>query len=62
MEEAVSRIRELILRKNPQAGSSSSHGVIPVAIRINGTWHKREYSPKYNVVLGILVETGEIID
>ena len=62
MKEAASRIRELILHKYPEACDGDPDGAIPVAISIDGTWHKRGFSSKYGVVVAILVETGEVID
>ena len=62
MKEAASRIRKLVLDKNPHAGKIDPDGAIPVAVSIDGTWHKRGYSSKYGVVVAILVDTGEVID
>ena len=62
MKEAALRIRKLVLDKNQQACSSDPDGSIPVAVSIDGTWHKRGYSSKYGVVVAILVETVEVID
>ena len=62
MKEAASRIRELILHKNPEACDGDPDGAIPVAISVDGTWHKRGFSSKYGVMVASLVETGEVID
>ena len=62
MKEAAKRIREKILNSKPDADQGDKDGAIPVAVSIDGTWHKRGYSSKYGVVLAVLVDTGEVVD
>lgn len=62
MKQAATRIRESILKKNPIADKQDGDNALPVAISIDGTWHRRGYSSKYGVVVAILVDTGEVVD
>ena len=62
MKDAASRVRNLVLRQNPNADKQDKDGAISVAVSLDGTWQKRGYSSKYGVVVAILVETGEVVD
>ncbi len=62
MKKAAYRIRETILKKNPDANKNDKDGALSVAVSIDGTWHKRGFSSKYGVVAAILVDTGEVVD
>ena len=62
MNEAAKRVRDIILRKNPDLYRQDVDGAISVAVSIDGTWQKRGYSSKFGVVLAILIDTGEVVD
>ena len=62
MTQAASRVRNLVLARNPDAGENDEDNAISVAISIDGSWQKRGFSSRYGVVTAILIDTGEVID
>ena len=62
MKEAADRVRKTVIQKNPNIEKEDKEGAVPVAVSVDGTWHKRGFSSKYGVVVAILVDTGEVID
>ena len=62
MIEMASNSRQKVLQMQPELEKQDEDGAIPVAVTVDGTWHKRGFSSKYGIVVALLVDTGHVID
>ena len=62
MKEAADRVKKIVVQKNSNIEKEDKEDAVPVAVSVDGTWHKRGFSSKCGVVAAILVDTVEVID
>ena len=62
MNGAAERLRNKVLKEQPDQIDDGEENIASVSVTVDGTWQKRGHSSKLGVVFVISVETGEILD